>query len=140
MPKNRKEDDGWGVPLGADEKVEAAPSKKPNMRDMVSYLRDRTTSANMSVNAPVNGPAMMKVLKDMLDKGVTPEQIYTMIDLFAEDIRQTPLGSHEIPWKVFAGRRTNLLSRVDHAAPKGNSSEYTFDPRLLKYLEEKKDQ
>ena len=136
MPKNRKNsaDDGWGVPLGADGKVEVAPSKKPNMRDMVSYMRDRTTTANMSINAPVNGPAMMKIFKDMMDKGVTPEQIYRMIDMFAEDIRQTPLGRHEIPWKVFAGRRTNLLKRVDHGVVKGDASEYTFDPRLLKYL------
>lgn len=135
ISNRRNPDDDWGKPLGADEETVKAPSKKHNLRDMVSYLRDRTTSANMSINAPVNGPAMMKIFKEMLEKDVTPEQVYQMIDMFADDIRQTPLERHEVPWKVFAGRRSSLLKRVDNGVVKADSSEYKFDPRLKRYLE-----
>ena len=131
----RNPDDDWGKPLGADEETVKVPSKKPNLRDMVSYLRDRTATSNMSINAPVNGPAMMKIFKEMIEKGVTPDEIYQMIDLFADDIRQTPLERHEVPWKMFAARRSALLKRVDLGVVKADRSEYTFDPRLKKYLE-----
>jgi hypothetical protein len=132
----KKPKDDWDVKvLGADpDAPKPVMPQNANLRDMVNYLRDRTVVGNMSINAPVNGPAMTKIFKDMLSENVTSDQIYRMIDLFSDDIRRTPLNSDQVPWRVFASRRSELLKRIAGDVAKQDSSEYTFDPRLEKYL------
>lgn len=120
--------------LGADEKTPSAPSTKHNMRDIINYFRDRTTTFNTSINAAVNGPAFSSVLKKMFEDGVTHEQVYRMIDMFADDIKRVPLEPNKVPWRSFAARRSDLYKRVQDGVAKKDSSEYTFDPRLEKYL------
>ncbi len=123
--------------LGADEKAPSAPSTNHNMRDIVNYFRDRTTTFNTSINAAVNGPAFMSVLKKMFEEGVTHEQAYRMIDMFADDIKRVPLESDKVPWRIFAARRSELYKRVQDGVVKKDTTEYTFDPRLEKYLNER---
>ena len=131
----QKKHDDWDVKvLGADEEKASPPSTKPNMKDLVNYFRDRTTSFNTSINSTVNGPAFMNVLKGMFTDGVTHDQVYQMIDMFADDIRKTPLNADQIPWRIFAARRSELYKRVQNGVVKKETSEYTFDPRLEKYL------
>ena len=133
----KKKHDDWDVKvIGADEdKPKAEPQKGPSLKKLVMYLQDRTTGMSMSLNAPVNGPAMMKIFKDMLAEDVTHEQIYQMIDLFADDIKRIPLKEQETPWRAFAARRGELFKRVQGSTVQSTSEELKFDPRLEKYLE-----
>ena len=96
----KKKHDDWDVKvIGADEdKPKAEPTKKKSLKDLVAYLHDRTFGMSMSLNAPVNGPAMMKIFSSMIAESVTHEQIYQMIDLFADDIKRIPLKEQETPW------------------------------------------
>ena len=133
----KKKHDDWDVKvIGADEdKPKAEPQKGNSLKKLVMYLQDRTTGMSMSLNAPVNGPAMMKIFKDMLGENVTHEQIYQMIDLFADDIKRIPLKEQETPWRAFASRRGELFKRVQGSTVQSTSEEMKFDPRLEKYLE-----
>lgn len=79
----------------------------------------------------------MSVLKKMFEEGVTHEQAYRMIDMFADDIKRVPLESDKVPWRIFAARRSELYKRVQDGVVKKDTTEYTFDPRLEKYLNER---
>jgi hypothetical protein len=132
----KKKHDDWDVKvIGADEdKPKAEPTKKKNLKDLVAYLHDRTSGMSMSLNAPVNGPAMMKIFSTMVADSVTHEQIYQMIDLFADDIKRTPLKEQETPWRAFAARRGELFARVQGSTVQTAQDQMKFDPRLEKYL------
>ena len=132
----KKKHDDWDVKvIGADEdKPKAEPTKKKNLKDLVAYLHDRTSGMSMSLNAPVNGPAMMKIFSTMVADSVTHEQIYQMIDLFADDIKRTPLKEQETPWRAFAARRGELFARVQGSTVQTEQDQMKFDPRLEKYL------
>jgi hypothetical protein len=132
----KKKHDDWDVKvIGADEdKPKAEPQKGQSLKKLVMYLQDRTTGMSMSLNAPVNGPAMMKIFKDMLGEGVTHEQIYQMIDLFADDIKRIPLKEQQTPWRAFAARRGELFARVHGGTVQTAQDQMKFDPRLEKYL------
>lgn len=136
----KKKHDDWDVKvIGADEdapKQPVVPEKKLGITYMLRYFRDVTTSTSMTLNAPVNGPAMLKIFKDMLSNSVTPTQIYHMIDLFADDIKHTPLKEQQPPWIAFAARRGELFKRVQGSTVQTTSEPMKFDPRLEKYLED----
>lgn len=133
----KKKHDDWDVKvIGADEdKPKAEQTKKKSLKDLVAYLHDRTSGMSMSLNAPVNGPAMMKIFSSMIADSVTHEQIYQMIDLFADDIKRIPLKEQETPWRAFAARRGELFKRVQGSTVQSTPEEMKFDPRLEKYLE-----
>jgi hypothetical protein len=132
----KKKHDDWDVKvIGADEdKPKVEPQKGPSLKKLVMYLQDRTTGMSMTLNAPVNGPAMMKIFKEMLSNSVTHEEIYQMIDLFADDIKRTPLKEQETPWQAFAARRGGLFARVRSGTVQTAQDQMNFDPRLEKYL------
>jgi hypothetical protein len=126
-------DDWGGKTLGADEPVSKPPvKKKSSTTGLVAYFRDATISNNMTLNAPVNGMALMKVFKNLQEKDVTIEQIYKMIDVFAHEIKQTPLPTDVPTWKGFASRLDVLKKKVDTPLSKYDYSEYTVDKRLMK--------
>ena len=132
----KKKHDDWDVKvIGADEdKPKVETQKGQSLKKLVMYLQDRTTGMSMSLNAPVNGPAMMKIFKDMITEGVTHEQIYQMIDLFADDIKRTPLKEQQTPWVAFSARRGELFARVRGGTVQTAQDQMKFDPRLEKYL------
>lgn len=134
----KKKLDDWDVKaIGADEdtpKQPVAPEKKQGVTQMVRYFRDVTTSTSMTLNAPVNGPALMKIFKDMLSNSVTPTEIYHMIDLFSDDIKRIPLKEQETPWIAFASRRGGLFARVRSGTVQTAQEPIKFDPRLEKFL------
>jgi hypothetical protein len=134
----KKKHDDWDVKvIGADEdKPKVEPTKKKSLKDLVAYLHDRTSGMSMSLNAPINGPAMMKIFSSMIAESVTHEQIYQMIDLFADDIKRIPLKEQETPWRAFAARRGELFKRVQGSTVQTTSEPMKFDPRLEKYLED----
>ena len=77
-----------------------------------------------------NKIALMKIFKTLKSKGVTVEQIYKMIDMFAHEIKQTPLPQDVTTWKGFASRLDSLKKKVDTPIAKFDYSEYTVDKRL----------
>lgn len=126
-----KNDDWSGKTIGADEPVIKFPvEKKPYNGGMVNYFRDVTTGSSMTLNAPINAIALMKIFKTLKNKGVTVEQIYKMIDMFAHEIKQTPLPQDVPTWKGFASRLDSLKKKVDTPITKFDYSEYTVDKRL----------
>jgi len=76
----------------------------------------------------------MKIFSTMVADSVTHEQIYQMIDLFADDIKRTPLKEQETPWRAFAARRGELFARVQGSTVQTAQDQMKFDPRLEKYL------
>jgi hypothetical protein len=126
-------DDEWDVrTLGADGAKEPNPGKKgESLMGLVQHFRDMTAGI-MSLNSPTNGPALIKIFKGLKQKGVTHKQITQMIDLFAFDIRKTPLPSDVPAWRGFAGRLDNLHKRVGESATTYDYSEYGVDTRFLK--------
>ena len=62
-------DDWGGKTLGADEPVnKPLAKKKSSTTGLLVYFRDATISKNMTLNAPVNGMALMKVFKNLQEK------------------------------------------------------------------------
>ncbi len=130
-------DDWGGKTLGADEPIgKPVVGKKKSTTGLVAYFRDATVSTNMTLNAPVNGIALTKVFKNLQEKGVTVDQIYKMIDVFAHEIKQTPLPTDVPTWKGFAARLDSLKKKVDTPLTKYDYSEYTVDKRLMKGIHE----
>ena len=125
-------DDWGGKTLGADEPIKKPVVKKQSSTGLVNYFRDVTASTKMTLNAPVNGIALLKIFKTLKDKGVTIDQIYKMIDVFAHEIKQTPLPQDVSTWKGFASRLDSLKKKVDTPLTKYDYSEYTVDKRLKK--------
>ena len=126
-------DDWGGKTLGADEPaIKPAVKKKKSTTGLVNYFRDATISSNMTLNAPVNGMALMKIFKELQDKGVSIDQIYKMVDVFAHEIKQIPLPTEVPTWKGFAARLDSLKKKVDTPLTKYDYSEYTVDKRLRK--------
>lgn len=125
-------DDWGGKTLGADEPVKTPAIKKQSATGLVSYFKNVTTSTNMTLNAPINGIALMKIFKNLKSKGVTIDQIYKMIDVFAHEIKQTPLPQEVPTWKGFSSRLDALKKKVDTPLTKYDYSEYTVDKRLKK--------
>jgi len=126
-------DDWGGKTLGADEPAsKPVIKKKSSTTGLVNYFKDTTVSTNMTLNAPVNGMALMKIFKGLQDKGISIDQIYKMIDVFAHEIRQTPLPQDVPTWKGFASRLDSLKKKVDTPLTKYDYSEYTVDKRLRK--------
>lgn len=126
-------DDWGGKAIGADEPVsKPMAKKKSSTRGLVNYFRDATVSSNMTLNAPINGMALIKIFKGLQDKGVSIDQIYKMIDVFAHEIKQTPLPTEVPTWKGFASRLDSLKKKVDTPLTKYDYSEYTVDKRLRK--------
>ena len=127
-------DDWGGKALGADEPESKPAVKKKSKKTtgLVTYFRDATVTSNMTLNAPVNGIALMKIFKRLHDKGVSIDQIYKMIDVFAHEIKQTPLPTEVPTWKGFASRLDSLKKKVDTPLTKYDYSEYTVDKRLRK--------
>lgn len=126
--------DEWDVRvLGADGEREpkTVKGKSESLMGLVQHFRD-TTAGIMSLNSPTNGPALIKIFKGLKQKGVTHQQITQMIDLFALDIRKTPLPSDIPAWRGFAGRLDSLHKRIGESSTTYDYSEYSVDARLLK--------
>jgi len=68
----------------------------------------------MSLNSQINGPAMMKAFRKILDSGRSHDDIRAMIDQFAKDIKARPVTDGTPLWKVFVGRLDTLAVKVGH--------------------------
>lgn len=136
MVKIRKTDDWDITSIGQDidEGVVHPLEKTGSLLRLVNYFREATTSSSMTLNAPVNGPALTKAFKNMREKGVTSNQMYQMIDLFAKEIKQTPLPIEVSAWRGFLAKQDKLFKLVTIGVAVVDDSEYILDSRLEKYL------
>jgi len=130
--------DDWGTALGSDKDVYTPPptSKKKPKKDTLSGLvydfRDvlMMDTSNL-MNAQVNGPAMMKAFRNILDSGRTYEDIRAMMKQFAVDIKAKPLADGIPAWKAFLGRLDTLEKKVAHSEPSYDYTPNKVDPRLV---------
>ena len=130
--------DDWGSALGSDKDTYVPPvSKKKPKKDSLSGLvyefqnHMLVGAPIMSLNSQINGPAMMKVFRKLLDAGKTYEDIRAMMSQFAKDITIKPLTDGIPAWKAFAGRLDTLANKV---GPQETPREYDgpkIDPRLM---------
>ena len=107
--------DAWGT-LGADpeEEPDEVPTKGRVPRLIEFFRSEIEMYTPMSLQATVNGKALGRHFKEMLDqKAVTEHQLKTMITLFAIDLDRGDRTVEDIPpWQMFLADRQALLLRV----------------------------
>lgn len=131
--------DDWGTALGSDKDVYNAPQpkKKAPRKDSLSGLVYEFQTATlvgmpvMSLNTQINGPAMMKAFRKMLDAGKSYDDIRAMMQQFSRDIKDRPISDGTPLWRAFLGRLDTLAHKVSNS-----ESDYTYDgpkidPRLM---------
>ena len=134
-----KYQDDWGNAYGSDKDSYTPPApKKPKRKDTTASLvyefRDQLMmdTGNL-MNSQVNGPAMMKAFRTILDTGRTYDDIRAMIAQFNKDIQAKPLTDGIPAWKAFIGRLDTLANKVGRF-----ETEYDYDgdpkidPRLMR--------
>lgn len=137
MKKNY--DDDWGVAFGSDREKyipakKAPPKRKDTTASLVYEFRDQLLMDTSNLmNSQVNGPAMMKAFRKILDTGRTYDDIRAMIAQFNKDIQDKPLTDGIPAWKAFVSRLDTLAHKVAR-----QETEYIYDdapkidPRLTK--------
>ena len=133
--------DDWGTALGSDKDV-FTPSQKPKKKpkgDSLSGLVYEFQNLMilgtpiMSFNSQINGPAMMKAFRKMMDAGKSFEDIRAMMEQFAKDIKAKPITDGTPLWRVFLGRLDTLALKVGHSDTSVSYDEIPkIDPRLMR--------
>lgn len=106
--------DEWET-LGEDtvKKKPAPPSGR--LSRLVDFFSSEVEIKNpMAIQSQVNGKALSKHFKEMMDThGVTEQQIKKMVTLFSLDIRSGKKKIKDMPaWRAFLADRQALLRRV----------------------------
>jgi hypothetical protein len=134
-----KYEDDWGLAFGSDKDKYTPPAPKKQKRkdttaSLVYEFRDQLMMDTSNLmNAQVNGPAMMKAFRKILDTGRTYDDIRAMIAQFHKDIQIKPLTDGIPAWKAFLGRLDTLANKVERS-----ETNYVYDddpkidPRLMK--------
>ena len=132
----RPPSDDWGTPLGSDgDRPQEEPRKKNTRRNSVTslvyYFSTAMPVESMNrIGAPVNGPALMKGFKKLLEKGFTHDEVRGMIDTFASKVRAKPLKPEVLPWRAFLGDLDNLAQGHRTANPNESYGSWGVDSRL----------
>ena len=106
--------DEWET-LGEGDKEPKEVVVKGRVPQLVRFFSDEIEIHNpMTIQPAVNGKALGKHFKEMLDKkDVTERQLKTMITLFAIDLDRGDTTVEDIPpWQMFPADRQALLNRV----------------------------
>ena len=106
--------DEWET-LGEDTKEPKEVVVKGRVPQLVKFFSDEIEIHNpMTIQSAVNGKALGKHFKEMLDKkDVTERQLKTMITLFAIDLDRGDQTVEDVPpWQMFLADRHSLLTRV----------------------------
>lgn len=112
--KKRQSDD-WGPAIGADEETPDLKASPDSWRltGLVEYFKNILPMSEWGrLNAPVNGPAMMKKLKTMRDAGYSSAQVREMMDMYVRDIQRRPLPAGVAPWRGFLANLDSLAARL----------------------------
>jgi hypothetical protein len=130
----RSQKDDWGPALGGEtpDPSESSPApKKGTLGFLVREFHDRVTmSLPMSLNSQVNGPALSKAFRTLLDTGRSHEHIQSMIKQFVDDISRKPLTNGIPAWRAFLSRLDSLDEKVNNANPSYDYDGFKIDPRL----------
>ena len=102
--------------LGEDNNQKESPKKTSGGRlnRLVQYFRTEVEMMTpMSIQSQVNGKALSKHFKEMLDThGLSEYDIKRMITVFAGELEGT--GTSDVPaWKAFLANRQALLNKVN---------------------------
>jgi hypothetical protein len=133
---SRQQDD-WGMAFGSDKDVYTPPvKKKPKRKDSTASLvydfRDQLMMDTSNLmNSQVNGPAMMKAFRTILDTGRSYDDIRAMINQFHKDIAIKPLTDGIPAWKAFIGRLDSLAKKVGTTEDVPKYDGPKIDPRLM---------
>jgi len=129
--------DDWGTALGSDKDAYIPPAKKkPKRKDSTASLvyefRDQLLMDTSNLmNSQVNGPAMMKAFRTILDSGRSYDDIRAMIAQFHKDIAIKPLTDGIPAWKAFIGRLDSLAKKVGTSEDVPTFDGPKIDPRLM---------
>lgn len=130
--KSRFPDD-WGTPLGGEKKT-PAEKKKPKedtLAGLVLEFRNcMLMDTSMLMNAQINGPALMKAFRQILDTGKSYDDVRRMIRQFHKDIQARPLTDGTPAWRAFMGRLDSLAAKVAHSETSYVYDGPKIDPRL----------
>jgi hypothetical protein len=134
----KQQHDDWGTPLGGDPdrpKEQPSPKKKPakdSLAGLVYYFSNAMPLETMArIGAPVNGPALMKGFKKLVEAGFTHNDIRGMIDTFASKLRAKPLKPELLAWRVFLGDLDSLAHSFRTSNPNEDYGKWGLDPRLM---------
>lgn len=134
----KQQHDDWGTPLGGDpdsQKEKTTPNKKPakdSLTGLVYYFSNAMPVEAMTrIGAPVNGPALMKGFKKLVEAGFTHSDIRGMIDTFASKLRAKPLKPELLAWRVFLGDLDSLAQSFRTSNPNEDYGKWGLDPRLM---------
>jgi hypothetical protein len=134
----KKMSDDWGTALGSDKDVYQPPAPQKNtpkdtLSSLVYEFRDQLMmDTSTLMNAQVNGPAMMKAFRKILDTGRSYDDIRAMMRQFHSDIKSKPLTDGIPAWKAFLGRLDTLAHKVGHSdTPVVYDDTPKIDPRLM---------
>jgi hypothetical protein len=134
-----KMSDDWGTALGSDKDVYVPPTpkkkapKKDSLSGLVYEFQDLLilNTPIMSLNSQINGPAMMKAFRKILETGKTYDDIRAMMLQFSKDIKAKPITDGTPLWRVFLGRLDTLAVKVGHYdTPHVYDDVPKIDPRL----------
>lgn len=130
--------DDWGNAIGSDPdspKEVAVPKKKPrqdSLTGLVYYFSNAMPIETMArIGAPVNGPALIKGFKKLVEAGFTHADIRGMIDTFASKLRTKPLKPELLAWRVFLGDLDALAQSFRTSNPNEEYGKWGLDPRLM---------
>lgn len=129
--------DDWGTPIGADAPADPTPprsKKKDSLKSLVNEFHSHILLAGpvMSLNSQVNGPAMTKAFRKIIDTGKSYDDIRKMMEQFARDIKVRPVTDGTPLWRVFLGRLDTLAVKVKDSETSYDYSGPKIDPRLMK--------
>lgn len=125
--------DDWGTPIGASSSP-APTTKKNSTKSLVKEFHDHTLLSGpiMTLNSQVNGPALMKAFRKILDTGKSYDDIREMMNYFFKDIQARPITDGTPLWRVFLGRLDTLAVKVEYSPDSYDYSGTMIDPRLMK--------
>lgn len=132
--------DDWGTALGSDKDVYTPPQpkkktpKKDSLSGLVTEFQNQLILSLpvMSFNSQINGPALMKAFRTMIDAGRSYDDIRAMMAQFAKDVKAKPITDGTPLWRVFLGRLDTLDHKVSHSENSYDYSGTKIDPRLMK--------
>lgn len=107
--------DDWGPAIGADRDTPASTESPDSWRlkGLVDYFKNILPMSEWGrLNSPVNGPAMMKKLKEMREAGYSATQVREMMDMYVRDIQRKPLPAGVAPWRGFLANLDSLSARL----------------------------
>ena len=126
LMKSKKNDWEDFSTIGEDLDKPLPPQKtKGRLQRLINYFSSEMQRIEpMAITAPVNGGALSKHFKELMDEhGITEDQVRQMINMFVMDLEMGRTKRGDAPaWRLFLYRREYLFNKV--TAPGSNESPF----------------